>query len=386
MKISFPTTLTVLSSAFALFAGSAVAAPPTIDTSARTAIVMDFDTGATLFDKGADNRIPPASMSKIMTAYVVYSYLKAGRVKLDDTLPVSEAAWAKHKTNESNMFVPLGAQVKVEDLIRGMIIQSGNDACVVLAEGLAGSQQAFVDQMNETAQKLGLNDSHFTDVDGLPDKDEYVTARDLAKLARAVIRDFPEYFHYDSEKEFTYNGIKQGNRNPLLYKDLGVDGMKTGHTEEAGYGITVTANRNGRRVIEVLSGMSSMKERSQESEKLIEWAYREWADYKVAKAGEALDDAPVWLGVSATVPVATKSDVVITLPRRSRQGLKVSVVYDHAAAAPVQEGQTIGKLLVTAPDTPEVDVPLVAMKEVDRVGAFTRAGLTAGYLIFGRKN
>src|SRR5579863_5929696 len=278
--------------------GAARADVPTIDTAAQTGIVIDFNTGAVLFDKNADQRIQPASLSKMMTAYVVYSNLKSGRLKLDDTLPVSQKAWAKHKSDESNMFVPLGAQVKVEDLIRGMIIQSGNDACVVLAEGLAGSEQAFVDQMNETAQKLGLNGSHFANVDGLPDKNEYVTARDLAKLARAIIQDFPEYYHYDSEKDFTYNGIKQGNRNPLLYKDLGVDGMKTGHTSEAGYGITVTAIRNGRRVVEVLSGMSSMKERSQESEKLLEWAYREWADYKLVKAGDPIDDAPVWLGTA----------------------------------------------------------------------------------------
>ena len=386
MKTPFRSSLALLAGALALMPISVMAAPPTIDTSARTAIVIDFNTGAILYDKGAEQRIPPASMSKIMTAYVVYSYLKAGRVKLDDTLPVSEEAWAKHKTDESNMFVPLGAQVKVEDLIRGMIIQSGNDACVVLAEGLAGSTQAFVEQMNQAAQKLGLKDSHFANVDGLPDPEEYVTAHDLASLARAIIHDFPEYYHYDSEKEFTYNGIKQGNRNPLLYKDLGVDGMKTGHTEEAGYGITVTALRNGRRVVEVLSGMSSMKERSQESEKLLEWAYREWADYKLAKAGDSLDDAPVWLGVAPTVSATVKSDVEVTLPRRSRQALKVSAIYDHAVPAPVKEGQTIGKLEITAPDTPALDVPLVAMQPVERVGAFTRAGLTAGYLIFGHKN
>jgi len=387
MKCSFLPRLAAAAAVAALLAGNAAqAAPPTIDTTAKTAIVIDFDTGAVLYDKNADERMPPASLSKIMTAYVVYSYLKAGRVKLDDTLPVSEAAWAKHKTNESNMFVPLGAQVKVEDLIRGMIIQSGNDACVVLAEGLAGSQQAFVEQMNETAQKLGLKGSHFADVDGLPNPEEYVTARDLATLARDMIRDFPEYFHYDSEKEFTYNGIKQGNRNPLLYKDLGVDGMKTGHTEEAGYGITVTALRNGRRIIEVLSGMSSMKERSQESEKLLEWAYREWANYKLVKAGETLDEAPVWLGVSPTVPVTATSDLVVTLPRRSRPQMKVTAIYDHAAKAPVAVGQTVGKLEISAPDITPVDVPLVTAKSVDRVGAFTRAGLAAGYLIFGRKN
>lgn len=386
MKTLFRSRLALLGSVFVLIAADASAAPPTIDTSAKTAIAVDFDTGAVLYDKGADQRIPPASMSKIMTAYVVYSYLKAGRVKLDDTLPVSEEAWAKHKTDESNMFVPLGAQVKVEDLIRGMIVQSGNDACVVLAEGLAGSEQAFVEQMNETAQKLGLKDSHFANVDGLPDPDEYVTARDLATLMRAEMQDFPEYYHYDAEKEFTYNGIKQGNRNPLLYKDLGVDGMKTGHTEEAGYGIAVSAIRSGRRIIEVLSGMSSMKERSQESEKLLEWTYREWADYKLAKAGDPLDDAPVWLGVSATVPVTVASDVVVTLPRRARQALKVTAVYDHAAAAPVKQGQAIGKLQITAPDTSELDVPLLATQAVERVNAFTRAGLTAGYLLFGRKN
>jgi D-alanyl-D-alanine carboxypeptidase (penicillin-binding protein 5/6) len=379
-------SLVAVSSLALVLAAPAQAALPTIDTAAQTAIVIDYDTGTVLLNKNADLRIPPASMSKIMTAYVVYSYLKAGRVKLDDTLPVSQKAWAKHKTDESNMFVPLGAQVKVEDLIRGMIIQSGNDACVVLAEGLAGSTDAFVDQMNQTAQKLGLNDSHFANVDGLPDPEEYVTAHDLAKLAIHLIQDFPEYFHYDSEKEFTYNNIKQGNRNPLLYKDLGVDGMKTGHTEEAGYGITVTALRNGHRVVEVLSGMKSMNARSQESEKLLDWAYREWSDYKLVKAGDTMDEAPVWLGVTANVPVTVASDVVVSLPRSARPGMKVTAVYDHAAQAPVATGQQVGKLQITAPDTAEVDVPLIAAKPVDRVGGFARAALAAGYLVFGRKN
>lgn len=378
----------IATSCLALIASAplAAAAVPTIDTAAQTAIVIDYDTGAVLYDKNAEQRIPPASMSKIMTAYVVYSYLKAGRVKLDDTLPVSQKAWAKHKTNESNMFVPLGAQVKVEDLIRGMIIQSGNDACVVLAEGLAGSTDAFVEQMNQTAQKLGLKDSHFADVDGLPDPDEYVTAHDLAILAADLIRDFPEYFHYDSEKEFTYNGIKQGNRNPLLYKDLGVDGMKTGHTEEAGYGITVTALRGGRRIVEVLSGMKSMNARSQESEKLLSWAYREWADYKLVKAGDPIDDAPVWLGTTATVPATVKSDLLVSLPRNARSSMKVSVAYDHPAPAPVAQGQQVGTLQVTANDMTPVQVPLVAAKPVDKVGGLSRAALAAGYLLFGKKN
>jgi serine-type D-Ala-D-Ala carboxypeptidase (penicillin-binding protein 5/6) len=388
MKPLFASLAAVSSLALLGTTSLASAAVPTIDTAAQTAIVIDYDTGAVLYNKNADQRIPPASMSKIMTAYVVYAYLKAGRVKLDDTLPVSEKAWAKHKTNESNMFVPLGAQVKVEDLIRGMIIQSGNDACVVLAEGLAGSTDAFVDQMNQTAQKLGLKNSHFADVDGLPDPDEYVTAHDLAMLAVDLIRDFPEYFHYDSEKEFTYNNIKQGNRNPLLYKDLGVDGMKTGHTEEAGYGITVTALRNGRRVVEVLSGMKSMNARSQESEKLLAWAYREWNDYKLVKAGDPLDDAPapVFLGTTANVPVTVKSDVLVSLPRNARSSMKVTAVYDQAAPAPVAQGQQVGVLQITANDMNPVQVPLVAAKPVDKVSGFSRAALAAGYLLFGKKN
>src|SRR5579862_7145614 len=206
-----------------------------IDTLATHALILEAETGAVLLDKAADERIPTASLSKVMTAYVVFDMLKRGRAKLDDELPVSETAW---RTQGSKMFVPLGGRIKIDDLLRGMIVQSGNDACIVLAEGLAGSQEAFVDQMNEKAKQLGLNNSHFANVDGLPDPNEYVTARELAELARRLVVDFPEYYHYDAEKEFTYNGIKQGNRNPLLYKDLGADGMKTGHTDEAGYSLT----------------------------------------------------------------------------------------------------------------------------------------------------
>src|SRR5579872_880191 len=250
------------------------AALGSIDTAAKHAIIVDFDTGAVLLDKGAEDRIPPASMSKIMTAYVVFEHLRKGSLKLDDLLPVSEKAWA---TGGSKMFVKVNTRVKVEDLLRGMIIQSGNDACIVLAEGIAGSEPAFVEEMNKAAEKLGLAASHFHNVTGLPDPEHYMSARDLATLARRLIVDFPEYYHYDSEKEFTYNGIKQGNRNPLLYQDLGADGMKTGHTDEAGYGLTASVIRNGRRIIMVLSGMSSMKERGTESAKLIEWAYREFS-------------------------------------------------------------------------------------------------------------
>lgn len=362
-------------------ASAAFGALGTIDTEARNAFIVDFQTGAVLLDKNADQRIPPASMSKIMTAYVVFGYLKRGTLSLDDTLPVSEKAW---RTQGSKMFVPVGGQVKVEDLLRGMIVQSGNDACIVLAEGVAGSEESFVEQMNEATQKLGLKNSHFTNVSGLPDADEYMTARDLATLASHLITDFPEYFHYDAEKEFVYNGIKQGNRNPLLYKDLGADGMKTGHTDEAGYCLTATVLRNGRRIIMVLAGMPSMKARATESERLIEWAYREFSDYKLVKAGEPIDEAEVWMGESATVPAAAARDVIVTLPRNARRGLKVTAVYEGPVKAPVARGTPVGKLVLTTPGAEPVTVPLVATKPVGQLGAFGRLAFAASYMLFGR--
>jgi D-alanyl-D-alanine carboxypeptidase (penicillin-binding protein 5/6) len=364
----------------------AAAERPTFATSARNAVVIDFQTGAVLLDKNADQRIPTASMSKIMTAYTVYTYLRDGKAKLDDLLPVSERAWRTGlNDNESRMFVPLNGRVKVEDLLRGMIVQSGNDACVVLAEGLAGSEPAFVEKMNELAQKMGLTNSHFANVHGLPAPDHYSSPRDLAMLSRHLIQDFPQYYRYESEKEFSFNGIKQGNRNPLLYKDLGADGIKTGHTEEAGYGLVGSAVRSGRRVIFVLSGMQSLKERGQESERVLDWAYREFADYAIAKAAEPIDEAPVWMGAADKVPVAPQSDAVVTLWPAARKGLKVSAVYDGTAKAPVAKGQVVGKLVITAPESDAVEVPLVATQGVDRLGPFGRMAEAAGYLLLGKK-
>ncbi|HEX7969072.1 MAG TPA: D-alanyl-D-alanine carboxypeptidase family protein [Stellaceae bacterium] len=368
-------------------ANPADAGRPSFDTSARNAIVIDYQTGAVLLDKNADQHMPTASMSKIMTAYTVYTYLRDGKVKLDDMLPVSEKAWRTGLGgDQSRMFVPYPGRVKVEDLLRGMIVQSGNDACVVLAEGLAGSEAAFVEKMNETAQSIGLKDSHFANVHGLPAPDHYMTPRDLATLSRRLIQDFPQYYRYEAEKDFTYNGIKQGNRNPLLYKDLGADGIKTGHTEEAGFGLVGSAVRSGRRIIFVLSGMKSMKERSQESERVLEWAYREFANYTIAKAGQPIDDAPVWLGATAKVPAAAANDVLVTLPRSARRDMKVMAVYDQAAKAPITVGQAVGKLVVTAPETDPIEVPLMATQPVERLNAFGRVAAGAGYLLWGKKH
>jgi D-alanyl-D-alanine carboxypeptidase (penicillin-binding protein 5/6) len=381
MKLRLPALRLLSGGVLALLAALAsLPAAAAIDTAARSAYIIDMRTGAVLLDKNAEQRIPPASMSKIMTAYMAFSYLKEGKAKLDDMLPVSEKAW---RTQGSKMFVPLGQQIRLEDLLRGMIIQSGNDACIVIAEGLAGSEDAFVEQMNKKAKEIGLNDSHFANVTGLPNPEHYMTAKDLATLARRVITDFPEYYHYDAEKDFTYNGIKQGNRNPLLYKDLGADGLKTGHTEEAGYGLTASVVRENRRIVMVLSGMKTMKERAQESERLIEWAFREFGGYTLFKEGEQVDEAEVWLGADAKVPLVVPQDATATLPRRSRKDMKVTVAYDKPVKAPVKKGQEIGKLVVSAPEIPTQEFPLVAAKDVDRLGALGRVGAAVGYLVFG---
>ena len=351
-----------------------------METQAQHAFIIEAETGTVLLDKGADERIPPASMSKIMTAYVVFDMLKQGRAKLDDELPVSERAW---RLQGSKMFVPLGGRIKIEDLLKGMIVQSGNDACLVLAEGLAGSEGAFIELMNQKAKEIGLKDSHFANVDGLPNPDHWMTARDLATLSIRTIKDFPEYYHYYGEIDYEFNNIKQGNRNPLLYKGLGADGLKTGHTEEAGYSLTASVKRDDRRVILVLTGLPTMKARAQESERLIEWAFREFNDYKLFAAGDKAEDAELWLGAEPKVPLTVREDLVVTMPRRSRKDMKVTVEYDRPIPAPVSKGQTVGKVVVTAPDMPPTEAPLIAASDVGRMDTLGRIATLAGYLVWG---
>jgi D-alanyl-D-alanine carboxypeptidase (penicillin-binding protein 5/6) len=362
-----------------------VPAKPTagMETQARHALIVEAETGTVLLDKAADERMPPASMSKIMTAYVVFDMLKQGRAKLDDELPVSERAW---RLQGSKMFVPIGGRISIDDLLKGMIIQSGNDACLVLAEGLAGSEEAFVELMNKKAQEIGLKDSHFANVDGLPNPDHWMTARDLATLSLRTIKDFPEYYHYYGQIDYEYNNIKQGNRNPLLYKGMGADGLKTGHTEEAGYSLTASVKRDDRRIIIVLGGLPTMKARAQESERLTEWAFREFNDYKLFAAGDKVEDAEVWLGSDPKVPLTVSRDLVVTMPRKSRKDMKVTVGYDRPIPAPVSKGETVGKVIVTAPDLPAAEAPLVAGATVDRMDAFGRIATLAGYLVWGDRH
>lgn len=351
-----------------------------IETPARHAILIDVGTGTVLMAKDADARMPPASMSKLMTVSMLFDALKEGRLKLDDTFEVSEKAW---KMGGSKMFVEVGKQVRVEDLIRGIVVQSGNDACIVVAEGLAGSEEAFARKMTERGRELGLTDSEFANASGWPDPHQYMSARDLARLAVHLIKDFPDHYKYFAEKEFTYAGIKQGNRNPLLYKAIEVDGLKTGHTEESGYGLVASAVRDGRRLVLVVNGLESVNQRSRESERLLEWGFREFENVTLFKAGEAVADAQVWLGDEAAVPLVPAEPVEVLLPRAKRNDMVVTVRYEGPVPAPVAKGTPVAILSISAPDMEPHEIPLLAGADVDRLGAVGRVFARLGQLVWG---
>lgn len=340
------------------------------ETAAQQAYVVDFQTGSVLLEKSPDEPVHPASMSKLMTLYVLFERLESGQIALADKLPVSEAAWALDEG--STMFVGIGTEIAIEDLIRGIVVQSGNDACLVVAEGLAGSEPAFVDLMNKKAAELGLAHSRFVNSHGLEHPDHKMTARDLATLATRLIADFPAYYPYFAEKEFVFNNIKQGNRNPLLYGDTGADGLKTGHLLVSGYGIVASALREGRRIVMVLHGMADMQKRAEESRRVLDWAFRETENVLLARAGQALTDAPVWLGDAETVPLVPAKDVVVTLPRGARQSLSAKAVFDGPVPAPIGVGQAIGKLVVQGEGLPPFEAPLVAGAAVGTVGTLQR--------------
>jgi D-alanyl-D-alanine carboxypeptidase (penicillin-binding protein 5/6) len=350
-----------------------------LDTAAPYAIIIDYNTGATLLDKDADEPMTPSSMTKLMTAYIVYGMLKAGRLKLDQELPVSERAW---RMGGSKMFVQIGTQVKVEDLIRGMIVQSGNDACIVLAEGIAGSEEQFVELMNAKARELGLTHSTFRNTTGWPDPNHQMSARDIAMLARRLIQDYPEFYRYDSEKSFRYNNIEQENRNPLVQKGL-ADGLKTGHTDEAGYGLVASAIRGGRRVILVLNGLTSMHQRGEESERLLEWAFREFEDVTLFTAGDVVEQAPVWLGAAPVVPLVGGRDLAVTMPRGWRNKARVTLAYETPIRAPVLRGTTLGRLTISGDGVPDMSIPLLAGADVPRLGLPGRAMAVLSHYVTG---
>jgi len=356
-----------------------------IETLARQAIIVDFNTGTVLLEKNADELMTPSSMSKLMTVYMVFSRLKDGSLKMTDQLPVSETAWKKHyKSGGSMMFLPLNSQASVGDLLRGVIIQSGNDACSVLAEGLAGSEDAFAEKETRKSREIGLTQSTFRNASGLPDPNHQMTARDLSILARRLIMDFPEYYSIFAERTFTYNNIKQDNRNPLIWANIaGADGLKTGHTEDGGFGEVGSVKRDNRRVIMVLNGMPTQKARAEESERLIEWAFREFDDYSLFKPGDVVTDADVWLGVAPKVPLTVNKEVLFTLQRTARHDMKVTVNYNGPLAAPIQKGATVGTLVVSAPGVANVEFPLLAAADVERLGFMGRIGAAVKHILWG---
>ncbi len=368
----------------AAVSAAAIGGVPGIETEAKQAIIVDFDTGAVLLEKNADQEMTPSSMSKLMTVYLVFDRLKQGSLKESDKFVVSETAWKKnYKSGGSLMFLPVGARVSVGDLLRGVIVQSGNDACSVLAEGIAGSEDAFAALENKKAAEIGLTHSTFKNASGWPEPGHEMTARDLATLARRLILDFPEYYPIFKDIDFTYNGIKQGNRNPLLYANLGADGLKTGHTEAGGYGLTGSAVRDGRRIIIVLNGLPTMRSRSEESARLLEWAFHSFEDVRLVKAGDAVGNAPVAMGTATVVPAVADREVEATIPSGTRKEVSTTATYLSPLPAPVKKGQRVGTLTVTAPGQTPIAVPLVAGADVARLNWLGRFGVTLQNLLRG---
>jgi len=349
-----------------------------IETIARNALLMDFDTGAVLLDKGADQSIPPASMSKLMTMYVVFDQLRQGRLRLDQMLPVSETAW---RMGGSRMFLEPNSRVSVEDLARGVIIQSGNDACVVLAEAIAGTERAFADLMNSMAPSLGLRDSVFRNATGWPDPEHRMTARDLATLARRLITDFPDHYRFYSERSFRWNNITQPNRNPLLERMPGADGLKTGRTDEAGFCLTASVLRGNRRLILVVAGLPTERSRAEESERLMEWGFQAFDNVVLFRAADTVGEVPVHLGERESVPLVGGRDVIATLPRGWREHLQVRLRYEAPVPAPVLRGQELGRVEVSGPGIAPMSLPLYAGADVDRLGLLARIPVLARGLV-----
>ena len=366
-----------------------IAAAPQFDTPAPVAFMKDLSSGAILFQRDADRRMPPASMAKMMTVYVAFDLVKKGQLKLTDMVTVQPETWKKWHGPQagSTMFLSPNEQVSVANLLYGIVTLSGNDACVVLAEHIAGTEPNFVERMNRTAKQIGLNNSHFGTSNGWPDGGvTYVTARDLADLAEHTIQDFPQlYKQFYSRRDFSWgktmggNAITQANRDPLLGRVAGADGLKTGHTEEAGYGFTGSAEQNGRRLVMVMAGLNSFGARAEESVKFMNWGFRAWQAKPVVAKGKKVADAEVQMGSSGSVGLVAPRQLTVTLPAGLDPAISAKVVYQGPIKAPIKAGQHIADLVVSSPDMPAQRLPLVADKDVAEAGFFGRAwaGLTS---------
>lgn len=386
MKLPAP-----IAAPLALFAAvtPSVAAAPQFQTPAPVAFLQDLSTGAILFSRDADRRMPPASMAKMMTVYTAFDLIKRGELKLGDMVTVQPETWRKWHGPQagSTMFLSAGEQVSVANLLYGIVTLSGNDACVVLAEHISGTEQSFAERMNRVAAQIGLKNSHFGNSNGWPDNGvTYVTARDLATLAEQTITNFPQlYKQFYSRRDFTWgktmggNAITQANRDPLLGRVAGADGLKTGHTEEAGYGFTGSAEQNGRRLVMVMAGLTSFNQRADESVNFMNWGFRAWQAKPIAAKGKQVATAAVQLGDASEVGLIAGQDLKVTIPAGLAPELSAKVVYQGPIKAPIKAGQHIADLVVTSPDVPAQRLPLVAAADVGEAGFFGRAwaGLTS---------
>jgi len=332
-------------------------------------LLIDFDSGHIISESNSNDRLEPASITKLMTAHVIFNEIDAGNLRLDDEVMVSEKAW---KTPGSRMFIEVGKKVSVENLLKGMIIQSGNDASVALAEHIAGSESVFASVMNAQAQKLGMTSTNFVNATGMPDPDHYTTASDIAKVAMATIRKHPEFYKWYSVKSFKYNNIEQQNRNRLLWRDKDVDGMKTGHTESAGYCLVASAKKDGMRLISVVMGTDSDKQRSAESMKLLNYGFRFFETHKLYSANEALSQAKVWKGASDQLSVGLTDDLFITIPRNQYKNLNASMHLNLPLQAPIDKGQVVGEVRITLNGEDISRKPLTALMDITEGGLVSR--------------
>jgi D-alanyl-D-alanine carboxypeptidase (penicillin-binding protein 5/6) len=354
-------------------------------TAAAHAILIEAGSGSVLFEKAADDLIPPASLSKLMTQEVVFNLIKQGRLKPTDEFIVSTNAWRRGgaPSHTSSMFIPIHSKVSVDDLLHGAIIQSANDACIALAEGISGNESSFAELMTKRARELGLTKSTFGNSTGLPDPRQLMTARELAKLARHIVESYPDYYKYYSEREFTWNKIRQFNRNPLLTMNIGADGLKTGFTKEAGYGLVGSSVQNGLRLIVVVNGLRSEKERADEAKKMLEWGFHNFQSGLLFAEGQEIAQAKLYGGTKGHVPLTARKEVRLMVPRGSRDKIIARVVYSGPVPAPVQEGQKIGTLKVWRGEFVVLEVPLEAAESVATGSMPRRAFDAATELVLG---
>ena len=355
---------------------------------ARTAIVIDYHSDKVLYEYEPDIQIYPASMTKIMTTIVAFDLLKKNKISLDDKFVVSENAWRLSESGYSSMFIMINDEVSVEDLLYGIIVASGNDACVALAEGIAGSEEIFAEMMNEKAAEIGMSSTNFSNSSGINDPDNYSTVRDIALMSKYLINNYPDFYEWYAEKTFTWDRtggdpIKQGNRNPLLYKNVGVDGIKTGYLAVEKYSLASSMQKDTRRIIAVASGFPTKQFRSTESLKLLNWGFRNTNTYEISKKGETFFELDTWLGNKDKIKAITKEDFYITLSKKDMRNLKVSLVYKGPIKAPIHKDQKIANLIISNKDEELKSLPLYASEKIQKVNFFKSLITSINYLIWG---